>query len=238
MTYTELLESIEYWAGFNDGDVVNNTTLKKLFTSRLNRRLERYLGMMGSGSHISQIDDTNYSTQPFSFFDIVEDQNDYEFLEDEDGNTIDDITGVMIKIGDSFREINRVTLEDDDAKLIMSPNDKSGRPYRYLERNNTIFLDPVPNYSLSEGGKLFYKRVPSYFTISDTTKEPGIPTPYHELLAVGSAYDWVIVNKSNSTTLITVINGKLREMENDFRTYNELRSPIKRRITPMRHNTR
>lgn len=238
MTYTDLLSSIEFWAGFEPDDVANDTKLKTLFTNRLNRRLDRALGMLGAGSRLSQTDDTNYSEHPFSLFNIVEDQHDYEFLTDEDGNAITDITAVMIKVGSIFRKIDKVTLDDKDAELIMSPNSKPGTPTRYLERNNTIFLDPVPNYALTDGAKLFYKRVPSYFTTSDTTKQPGIPVQFHEMLAVGSAYDWLLVHKSNAQVEISRVEMELDRLEREFRTYNELRNPQRSKLTGLNHDTR
>lgn len=238
MTYLELLKSIEFWAGFNPNDVIEDAKLKETFTARLNRRLDRYFGIMGSGSRLAQIDDTNYSNQPFSFFDIVEGQNDYQFLSDEDGNTISDITSVMIAVGSSFRVIDKASLSDKDAELIMSPNDRPGVPNKYLERNNTIFLDPVPNYSKTNGGKLFYKRVPSYFQTTDTTKQPGIPSHLHEILAIGASYDWLLVNKPNASMEITRVELELDKMEKDFRVYVELRNPQSRNINIKRENSR
>ena len=238
MTYLELLSSIEFWAGFNQGDVSGDTSLKALFTARLNRRLERAFGMIGAGSSLSTLDDTNYSEQPFSLFDIVSGQNDYEFLEDEDGNTISDITAVMIKVGTLFSKIEKLTLDHPDAELIMSPNAKPGVPTRYIERNNTIFLDPVPNYGLVEGAKLFYKRVPSYFATTDTTKQPGIPVQFHEMLSVGSAYDWLLVNKSNAQVEISRVENELQRLEREFITYNELRNPQRRKLTVKQENNR
>lgn len=238
MTYLELLESFAIWAGMKKEDVLNDSDLKAIATLRFNRRLDKYLGMLGATSRLSQTDDTNYTEHPFSLFDIVSGQHDYEFLTDEDGNAISDITAVMIKEGDVFRKIDKVTLDDNEAELIMSPNDKPGRPNKYLERNNTIFLDPVPNYNLSEGAKLFYKRVPSYFTTSDTTKQPGIPAHFHDLIPMGSAYDWCLVNKSNSQTLISGIKRELMRLEREFRVYQEMRNPQKSRIVPMYQNNR
>lgn len=238
MTYLDLLSSAEFWAGFEPNDITGDSKLKTIFTNRINRRLDRALGMLGAGSRLSQTDDTNYSEHPFSLFDIVEDQHDYEFLTDEDGNAITDITAVLIKIDDTFKKLDKVTLDNDDAELIMSPNAKPGTPYRYLERNNTIFLDPVPNYALTDGAKLFYKRVPSYFTTSDTTKQPGIPVQFHEMLAVGSAYDWLLVHKSNAQVEITRVEAELDRLEREFRTYNQLRNPQKNRMIGGYHNAR
>jgi len=238
MTYLDLLKSCEFWAGFGVGDISGDTTLKSTFTDRLNRRLDRAIGMLGAGSRLSQADDTNYSEHPFSLFDIVEDQHDYEFLTDEDGNAISDITAVLIKKGSVFGKITKLSLDNENAELIMSPNAKPGIPTEYIERNNTIFLSPVPNYNLSDGGKLFYKRVPSYFATTDTTKQPGIPVQFHEMIAMGAAHDWLLVHKSNALVEISRVGMELDRIEREFRVYNELRNPQRNRLSVKQQNNR
>ena len=232
-TKNGLLQSIEFWTNLGDGAVSGDPLLKAVFTNRLNRRLDKYLGLLGAGSRQAQIDDTNFTNQPFSLFNIVSGQHDYEFLTDEDGNSISDITAVYYNSGDGFKKLDKITLDNDEAELIMSPNDDStGTPIKYVERNNSIFLSPVPSVSIEGGGKIFYKRCPSYFTIADTNKEPGIPFQFHEMLAIGASYDWLLVNKSNAQTLITRVEAELMKWEREFRTYVELRNPTKKRFTP------
>jgi hypothetical protein len=237
MTYNQLLQSCEFWSGMNPGDISDDTTLKATFTSRLNRSLEKYMGMLGAGSMFAKEDDTNYTNQPFSLFNIVEDQHDYQFLTDEDGNAISDFTAVLIKVGTIFRPITRLSL-DTNAELVMSPNDVTGVPTGYIERNNTIFLDPVPNYSLAQGGKVFYKRAPSYFATTDSVKEPGIPFQFHEMLAVDSAYAWLLVHKSNSLVEITRVESELDRWQREFKTYNNFRNPTNEKIVVKQQNNR
>ena len=229
-----LLQSFEFWAGLNDGDVTGDTTLKAVVTNLINRRLDKYMGLLGAGSRLGKIDDTNYNNEPYSTFDIVNGQHDYKFLTDEDGNAISDVTRVLILSNGDYSTLDKVDIKDDDAALIMSPNsDDTGTPTRYLERNNTIYLNPIPNYDLTEGGKIFYKRCPSYFTPDDTTKEPGIPYQFHQMVSIGAAYDWVVVNKPNYQTLITVLTNELRKWEKEFNTYIELRNPERKQLKPL-----
>lgn len=241
MTYSDLLKSIERWSGMKEGDISNDTTLKSTITDMINRRLERYFGMIGMGSARATIDDTNYTNQPFSLFDIVQNQNDYEFKIDEDGNAITDITAVLIRkdATSNFVLLDKLTLDDEKAELIMSPNtDDTGIPTAYIERNNTIFFNVIPNFSLSEGGKLFYKRVPSYFVVGDTTKEIGLPPQFHEMVARGVAYDWILVSKPNARSQITIMREDLNEYEDKFIADNQLRSPNRNFIKTKRENTR
>lgn len=234
-----LIQSFEFWAGLNDGDVSGDTNFLKRVTALINRRLSYYMNMMGATSRRSRVDDLNYDKQFFAYFDIKSGQHDYEFLTDADGNTITDITAVLLSQNSKFTELDRVPGNDDDALLIMSPNsDDTGIPYRYVEKNNTIFLNPVPNYDLSQGGKIFFKRVPSYFVYTDTTKEPGIVEDYHEMLSLGAAFDWCAVNKPNNQVLLSTLERKLDKYERQWKAYINLRNPEHRNLSPKMENLR
>jgi hypothetical protein len=134
-----------------------------------------------------------------------------------------------------------MTIDDKDAQLVMSPNPSAsgGTPTRFLEVNNTVFLDPEPNYSASASGKTFYKRAPSYFTTADTTKEPGIlPANFHEMVAIASSYDYLLVFKSNAKTLISRVEIELNKMEGLFDTFVRMRNPQRPRLIPRYENNR
>lgn len=254
-----LLQDIEFWTGLGDAGITGNTFLKQQITNRLNRRYERVLSMLGGMSRVSQVDDTDYTNQSWSYFNIVSGQNDYQFLVDADGNSITDITAVLIlesTTATDFVKLNSLTLDNinyeqgntsghlsgsyiTDAELILSPNaSNSGVPTGYLERNNTIFFDKIPNYSKTNGGKLFYKRVPLYFTTSDTTKAPGFESDHHQILSLGTSFDWLITHKPSDTMLITRVETALDKAEKEFKVYCEMRNPIKNRMQPLISNTR
>lgn len=237
-----LLQDIEFWLGTGDASVSGDATLKAQITNRLNRRYERAMGMLGATSRLSQADDTNYTNQPFSYFNIVSGQNDYQFLTDADGNSITDITSVLILPSTSatdYELLNRLTLDDEDAELFMSPNaSNTGVPTGYIERNNTIFFDTIPNYSKTSGGKLFYKRVPSYFVVADTTKQPGFSAEHHQMLSLGVSYDWHLAHNSGNATLITRIEAELNRTEKEFKVYASLRNPIKSKMSANVEDTR
>lgn len=242
VTNQGLIQSCEWWAGFESGDISGDSTLLAVFTSRINRSLDKYLGMIGAGSRKSTIDDINYADQPFAYFEIVEGQHDYEFKEDEDGNAISDITAVLIiksETTNEYEKLDGLTLDKDDAELVMSPNaSETGVPTKYLERNNTIFFNKIPNYGSASGGKIFYKRAPSYFLSTDTTKEPGISFQFHEMIAISAAYDYVLIHKSDARTLITRIEAALDKKEQEFMTYVSMRNPQRGKLTIKQEDTR
>lgn len=228
-----LLQDCEFWTGLGDGIITGTATLKAQFTNRLNRRLEQYNAQLKLATRLSASDDTNYDNHDFSTFPITSGTHDYQFLTTEDGETISDITGVMIlpsASATSYVPLDRLTVDNQEALLIMSPNStQTGTPTAYLERNNIIFFDVIPNYSAT--GKVFFKRAPSFFTTSDTTKEPGFPSDFHQMLSLGSSYDWLVVNKSQETTTISAVASKLALLEDRFSAYCEMRNPQRRRMT-------
>jgi len=241
VTKDGLLQSMEFWGGFQDGDITGDDAMRSIAIALLNRKLDKYLGMLGAGSRNATIDDLNFTDQPFSTFDIVSPQHSYEFKEDEDGNQISDITAVLIKTSASgqFVKLDKLTLDEKDAELIMGGDTgKTGTPTGFIERNNTIFFNITPDFSLTDGGKLFYKRSPSYFVDGEWTKEPGIPFQFHEMLAIDAVYSWVLIHKSNATTLITRIESELNKWEKEFQTYVAMRNPQRNRLTIKQENNR
>lgn len=230
-----LIQEFETLTGLGDGVVSGNTALLKEVTRRMNVRYSRILARLQLLTGRDGAEDTNYTDQQFSYFNITSGVGDYQFLTDESGNTITDITGVLIlpsSTATEYMRLDQLTLDLPEAQLIMSPNpSRVGIPSGYIEKNNTVFFDYVPNYSVTNGGKLFYRLVPSYFVYTDTTKKPGFLEPYHDLTAVGAAIDWLAVNKPENTSLITILNGNFASGMRELEDYTKMKNPTRRRIT-------
>lgn len=229
-----LIQDCEFWTGLGDARISGNATLLKVFTNLINRRADRLYGRLGVRSPLSQTDDTNYDNHPFSTFAIASGTHDYQFLETEDGEAITDITAVMIQrsaADTDYYELDKLTLDTPGAALVMSPNsDNTGIPTGYIERNNTVFFNRIPDYNAY--GKVFFKRSPSYFTSADTTKVPGFDAHHHRLLSLGASYDWILVNKAENTALITRLESEIERAEREFESFADMRNPTVRRIVP------
>ena len=52
--------------------------------------------------------------------------------------------------------------------------------------------------TLTSGGNMLFSREVDAFTTSDTTQEPGFAEPFHRLLSLGAAYDWLVINDTNA----------------------------------------
>ncbi len=100
----------------------------------------------------------------------------------------------------------------------MSPaSNATGVPNLVLVRGNTLHFDTMPGFNASTGGKIFFERETSYFVYTDTTKEPGIPKPFHGLLPLYASYDWLLVNKPANGDLITRIEVQIKKREDALR---------------------
>jgi hypothetical protein len=55
--------------------------------------------------------------------------------------------------------------------------------------DNIIRLYPTPETSVTAGIKFYFQRTPSYFTATDTTKEPGVAPVLHRGFVMAGAFD-------------------------------------------------
>lgn len=230
-----LLQVCEFWTGIGDAGISGNTTRKAQFTARLNAGFDRVLPRVLSYSKSVRWDDTNHTDHPFGTFALVSGQNDYNITEDDNNLDILNIVGVKIlpsATSTEYLTIDGISADHVFAERAMSPNPSdTGVPIYYLEANNTLFFYPEPNYSAAAGVKIFFEREPSYFATTDTTKEPGIPKPFHELLALYASHDWVVVNKPENTVLITRLEAQIARRERELDDLISKRNPQRRRLT-------
>lgn len=146
-----LIQEFEFWTGVGDGTVSGDATFLKNVTRLMNVRYAKVLARLQLLTGIDGAEDTNYTNQQFSYFDIASGTGNYQFLTDASGNTITDITGVLILPSATSTEyvvLDKLTLDAPHAHLIMSPNPSMvGIPSGFIEKNNTVFFDVVPMQS-------------------------------------------------------------------------------------------
>lgn len=224
-----LIQRFEFWSRLPDGTVTG--TLLKQITSRINAAFEKIMPILLSYADNIRWDDTNHTDQPIGYVDIVSGQADYKFGEDDNSLDILNITKIRVlpsATDTDYVELERMTLDDPRAAEAMSPgSSNTGVPSHFLENGSRLFLYPEPNYAATSGIEMFFSREHSYFVSTDTTKEPGIPKPFHELLALHASLDYVSVNRPTDTNTITIIRDKIQEMEKNLKNFTDLRNPTK-----------
>jgi hypothetical protein len=231
-----LIQECEFWTNLGDAAISGDSTLLKIFVNRLNRAYDRVVPLLLSyGDTMRWDDSTNHTKHPVATFDITSGVNDYQFLSDEQSNSILNIVDVHILQGSAltqYTKLRRMTLDEPDANRVMSPNTlDTGIPGAFLERNNTVFLDRLPTYSATAGGKIFFERSPSYLSASSLTVTPGIPEPAQPLLALEASLDYLTVHKPENGVLIAKLASEIEKAKKQLSFIISKKHPTRRRIT-------
>lgn len=208
-----IIQDCEFWLfASNYGQISNDTNLLKTFASLSNQALNDVsIIAMGSDDRW-QYDDTNYTDYPIATTGTVANQHDY----------------VMSA---SHLRITRVELKDTDGNwtvlrpidLADIPNardefmDTSGTPIYYDKLANSLFLYPAPDYTQGASLRVYFQREPSYFTTTDTIKEPGFASIFHRLVPLKACLDFAIAN--NLTDKIIVLSAKIKEKEEEIKKF-------------------
>jgi hypothetical protein len=185
----------------------------------VNNYLERVAGYAIGADRRFQWDDTNHTKLPIGTTNLVANQSDYSFLTDEQGNRILTLTRIdVLDPGGEWRELMSV----DQVQIPMALDEwqkTAGLPTHYDKiADNIIRLYPKPANSVTSGLKFYFQRSPSYFSASDTTKEPGVAPTLHEGFVIKAAYDGAITLGLPNTQALSVEMQRQEQIMKDYFT--------------------
>jgi len=131
-------------------------------------------------------DDPNFTNLPVATFPT--NGTTYKLTEDEDGNLIQTIHKVTISVGGSEFDIPRIQPSEGSQEYLINQGTQAV-PSGYYEVGKSIVLSHTPT-----GGtlKIWFDRELDALTTSDTTKIPGVPPAYHNLVAYKVALNYAI----------------------------------------------
>ncbi len=214
-----LLQDCEFWTNLGDAGVSGNATLKSQFTGRLNDWYHKVVTMILNSQDESDFDDINHTNYPVLKVSLVANQRDYQISASEKMLKIKRIDICPNGIGNTCYKAEAFDSgeyglgmgndTDVDANFAVSEP-------KYDLKNNSIWIYPratAANVTNSGVIRAEWIREIDEFTTSDTTQEPGFDEPFHRMLSIGASYDWILVNKSENTALITRLEGLLADYE-------------------------
>lgn len=215
-----IIQRIEKYCGFNDGDISGNPLRLAQFTSDINTTLDMTLARIFVGGGTWQFDDQNHPKYNIITCNIFQGQRDYTFTTDEQGNLILEIYKVFVlnqSVAGLYNECYPVDVESEgDTESFTSGQNAQGTPYRYDKMANGIFLDPVPNMDITGGLKIYISREGSYFAITDTTKMPGIAGLFHDYFAVEPSYKYALIHDLPNTEALLAEKQRLEQEITDY----------------------
>lgn len=194
-----LIQACEDYTNLGDGVISADTTLLKQFTRRINKVNRRVWHWIFSTNDAWTFDDGNQTDLPqavtsmtttFSRYALPSDALSVERVE------VKDASGNFIKL--------EPLVLDDMSQGVDEFLSSDGTPQYYKLVGETVELFPAPGYDSTGGLKVYFNRDVVEFVYTDTTKEPGFATPYHDVLSVGACLEWLKIHLPNSgqTTLL------------------------------------
>lgn len=171
-------------------------------TRRFNSSLEELIGELISADGTFQWDDTNWTDQPVGTGTLVQAQASYAFSSEYleiDEIDVKDLNGI-------WRKLIPVDPSEipDDQTMEEYFGTTAGMPTHYDKTGDTVTLYPAPSstaVTLASGLRIRFKRTADLFTVSDTTQEPGLPSPYHTILCYMAAIPYCMKYKPERVAL-------------------------------------
>lgn len=232
-----LIQDCERWLFGNDyGAISGNTNLLATFTSLLNYGLGRTTTKIFEVDNKWQYDDSNFTDFPEATTNLSNGQQTYTM----------DVTFMKIIgaecLDSSGNYFNLRPLDKEEIRQkgfsLSEFFETPGQPLYYDIEGNSIVLYPAPatgNVTMTAGLKVIYQRPSSYFLTTDTTKQLGIPTDFHDIVVLYACQKYA---KQNSMTAkAREIDAEVQKREDDLKNYYNRRwKEVKQIIKPKINN--
>ena len=230
-----IIQQIEKLTGLGDG-VITGTYLKQ-FTGDVNNAYSRVANIILRADGRMQWDDPNHTDAPVAQADLVDTQKKYEVFEALPTALQDWLQVEAVEILDN--DDNGVKLKPMDLQDIEGAEsefrDNNGTPEFFDFDGAEVKLYPSPDYNKTKGLTIFFKRSPSYFVSTDTTKVPGFATLYHELLPLWASY-WFGVSKGLG--YVNQVRGEITVLEKELKNFYTRRPKYEQiALTPTKINS-
>lgn len=210
MTYSDICNKVYFLTSTN----LTSFPIAQL-TVEANNAYDRIVSLILKSDGRWQFDDENNTDLPIATATITSGQQDYAL-----SVAHLDITRVEVQDNGATPQWHKLIPIDQtdiyDTAMTAFLN-TAGLPTYYDKLGNSVFLYPSPNYTQAASLKLYFKRGPSYFTVSDTTKSPGFNALYHDLIPLWVAYNFALANgKENGNSLMAEITMREDALREDY----------------------
>lgn len=192
---TGLVQHIDFLVGTN----VNNFPLNDK-AREMNRHYYNAVIAAWKASGDWDFDDTSQANFPIATDDLVNSQNDYALP----------VTALKLKrveVLDSGGN-SHVLVPLDDRQIPGSLDEfykTDSLPQYYRVLRGSIWLYPAPataSVTITDGLKIYFLREVDEFVAGDTTQEPGIPEPFHDILSIGAAYNFALAKGRDNVNIL------------------------------------
>jgi hypothetical protein len=199
-------------------------------TRYINEGYDRVANVILNSDGRMEWDDSNHTDQPIASTDLINGQADYGVFTAAPAALQDWLMIERVEIFDSSG--NGYLLNPIDQSTINCAlseyKDEPGIPEDYDFDGTQITLYPAPNYDYTGGLTIYFKRAPSYFISTDTTKRPGFATTFHSYLSIFAANQWNGIRK-NDWSLQSLLTNMELEIGRHYSRRNKYERNVLRR---------
>jgi hypothetical protein len=186
MTITELKLLINDLIDTNTNDFPD---VKKV--RFLNKAQNKIVNLILENDVYSYYDDDNWTDLSMGYLNLDTGVNNYNLRQDENLANLLYVTKLLAKDKyGNYQELQKINIDSNEASPELTESTNTGSPLTYRMNGKTIIVSPTPDYDSTDGLKILFIRTPQEILESDTTKEPGIPSTFHYLLALMTCYDF------------------------------------------------
>lgn len=166
-------------------------------TRNANRAMDKVVSLIFNSDGVWEWDDSNQTDLPIATTNLVSGQYDYAFA-------VSHLKINRVLVKDSSGNWSTIDQFDntEDKAVPFLVGGASGKPQAYNKMAGSIFLYPTPDYNSTGGLKIIFQRPSTYFTVADTTKEPGFASIFHRYLSLSAAYDYCLAKKLDKLPLL------------------------------------
>jgi len=160
-------------------------------------------------------DDNNLSGLPETINTLTSGVNEYAVPTEAS-----DIIGIdILKQGQTlFVPLIPITVEEARRRGYSDKNlfSSTGTPKYYSLIGNSAIVYPTPNYTQASSIRFTYGRGVSAFATTDTTKEPGFDSNFHDAVPVGMALEY---GKQNTLPNFTILQEDMNDYERRIKAF-------------------
>jgi hypothetical protein len=209
-----IIQWCEEYTGLGDGTISGNSDKLLKFTSRVNVVSSRVWHTIFEAQGCWEYDDGNQIDLSIATTDLIVGQADYALPSDSlvvKRVEVSDAQGNWTKLNPLIREDIKVAIPEYF--------DTDGSPCYYRLLGETIEIFPPSDTFVASGLRVYYDRGSFAFSSSDTTKTAGFALEYHDILPLGSALDWLMVNlpgDARTSQIEKMYYGRLQQLKAFF----------------------
>ena len=223
-----------------DADTTSLTAANLLIF--VNQALEELVGLIINADGTFDYDDTNYTTDPIGIGTLVNAQQVYaitsEYLNIKMVEILDAASPAVYRKIQPISSLELGDLSPEEYFGVTSGGDpQTGWPEYYDKLGDSLILYPTPTstyVTLASGIRIWFTRTAQLYTSAEVTtgtKEPGLPSPYHQLIAYMAALPYCQLFKQDR---VPMIMAKIQEGKKELVKHYGLREKDKKHFMTMK----